>query len=231
MTPPSLEYTGLDVLETLGAARNYNRYLTDLVEAGAADARTAVDFGAGIGTFSELIRQRGFHVRCVEADPHLAGRLRAESLETFTDLADLPDESVEYVFSLNVFEHIEDDCAVLQALAAKIRSGGRLLIYVPAFESLWTGLDDRLHHYRRYTSDSLRELVEHAGFRVERCRYADSLGYLAALIFKVIGNKEGKLSPLAVNAYDCLAIPVSIILDRISGGFLGKNVYAICTKA
>ncbi len=56
MTPPSLEYTGLDVLETLGAARNYNRYLTDLVEAGAADARTAVDFGAGIGTFSELIR-------------------------------------------------------------------------------------------------------------------------------------------------------------------------------
>ncbi len=119
----------------------------------------------------------------------------------------------------------------LQALAAKIRSGGRLLIYVPAFESLWTGLDDRLHHYRRYTSDSLRELVEHAGFRVERCRYADSLGYLAALIFKVIGNKEGKLSPLAVNAYDCLAIPVSIILDRISGGFLGKNVYAICTKA
>lgn len=230
MTSPGLEYTGLDVLETLGAARNYNRYLTDLVEAGAADSRTAVDFGAGIGTFSELVRQRGFLVRCIEADSYLTARLRASGFETLADFAELPDESVEYVFSLNVFEHIQDDCAVLRALAAKIARGGRLMIYVPAFESLWTGLDDRLHHYRRYTSDSLRELVETAGLRVEVCRYADSLGYPAALLFKAVGNKEGKLSPRAVSAYDRFAMPLSIALDRISGRSFGKNVYAFCRK-
>lgn len=230
MNRPSLEYAGLEILETLQEAYNYNRYLTDFCEKGAGETRDALDFGAGIGTFSDLVRQRGYRVRCVEADPYLAEHLREKGYETFADLADLPDESVDYAFSLNVFEHIENDRSVLRALAAKLRAGGRLMIYVPAFESLWTELDDRIHHFRRYTRASLQDLIASAGLQTEECQYADSLGYLAALAFKMIGSRDGNLSPFAVRAYDRFVMPLSIALDKIVSGFFGKNVYAICRK-
>ena len=230
MSSHGLEYTGLEILQILQEARNYNRYLADLCERAAGQTRDALDFGAGIGTFAELIRDRGFAVRCVEADAHLAERLRHNGFETFIDLSSIADSSTDYVYTLNVFEHIEDDRSVLQTLAAKLRLGGRLLVYVPAFEFLWSALDDRVQHHRRYTRTTLRDLLTSAGLQVEECRYADSLGYLAALLFKLAGNREGNLSPTAVRAYDRFAMPFSIALDKVACRFLGKNVYAICRK-
>lgn len=230
MNSSRLEYTGLDILQTLQEARNYNRYLTDLCQRAAGAERTALDFGAGIGTFPDLLKDRGFALRCVEPDQHLAARLREKGYETVTDLADFADGSINFAYSLNVFEHIEDDRAVLGTLAAKLRPGARLLIYVPAFASLWTELDDRVQHYRRYTRATLATLVVNAGLQLEECRYVDSLGFLATLAFKLLGNKSGSLSPTAVRTYDRVAMPLSIALDKVSSGF-GKNVYAICRKA
>ena len=230
MSSPHLEYTGLDILETLQEARNYNRYLTDLCQRAAGPTRAALDFGAGIGTFADLVRARGFAVRCVEADAHLAEYLTNKGFETFIDLANVADGSIAYVYTLNVFEHIKDDRSVLQTLAAKLQPGGRLLIYVPAFECLWSGLDDRVQHHRRYTRATLGALLESAGLQIQECRYADSLGYLAAFLFKLAGNKEGNLSPTAVRVYDRLAVPLSIALDRFTHLVFGKNVYAICQK-
>ena len=230
MRPAELEYSGVDVLEALQEAENYNSYLTALVARCAGSERCVLDFGAGIGTFSDLLQQRGFQVRCVEPDERLAGRLRSKGFQTVTDLTELPDESLDFVFTLNVFEHIENDAQVMQVLVRKLKADGRLLIYVPAYDSLWTALDERVHHYRRYTSASLRALVATAGLEPVECRYADSLGYLAAWVFKFIGNKEGKLSPRAVRLYDRFVMPLSIVLDGIFSRFLGKNVYALCTK-
>ena len=231
MSAAGLEYTGLDILRALEEARNYNRSLADLCERAAGTARVVVDFGAGIGTFSDLLQDRGFAVRCVEPDGHLASRLREKGYETFTDLAELPDGSIAYAYTLNVFEHIEDDRTALRALVAKLRPGARLLIYVPAFAALWTGLDDRVRHYRRYTRATLGALAASAGLQVDECRYADSLGFFATIAFRLIGDKGGNISPAAIKAYDRFAIPLSMALDKITAPFFGKNDYAICTKA
>ena len=230
MTEAELEYTGIDVLEALQEARNYNRYLTKLVTKYAGGARCLLDFGAGIGTFGDLVRQEGFEVRCVEADEGLARRLRNKGFETISNLEVLPDSSFDFIFSLNVFEHIENDEEVMRTLANKLREGGRLLVYVPALESLWTSLDDRVQHFRRYTAASLRTLVTTAGLEPTECRYADSLGFLAAWVFKIFGNREGKLSPHGIRFYDRLVMPLSIALDTVSRGFVGKNVYLLSTK-
>jgi len=230
MKSAALEYEGVDVLEALEEARNYNRYLTALVVRCAGSVRCVLDFGAGIGTFSALVRDRGFHVRCLEVDERLAVILRSKGFETATDPGELLDESLDFIFTLNVFEHIENDAQVMRILANKLRMGGQLLAYVPALESLWTALDDRVRHYRRYTRASLTGLVESAGLEPIECRYADSLGCLAAWAFKLFGNKEGKLSSGAVRLYDRFVIPFSIVLDVVSRGFIGKNVYVLSKK-
>jgi len=230
MSTPQLTYTGVDVLETLDRATNYNSLLLDLILDSSGDCKRMLDFGAGIGTFAKLLRNRGVDVVCVEPDALLANRLVRDGFLTFNDLDEVPDGSFEFIFTLNILEHIEDDRATSCSLAAKLAKGGRLLIYVPAFECLWTGLDKRLEHYRRYHRPRLERLARSAGLAVWKTRYADSLGFFATLGFKLFGNKNGDLSARAVNFYDRHIVPLSRSLDVVFGRLFGKNVYLIASK-
>jgi len=230
MSTPQLTYTGVDVLETLDRATNYNSLLLDLILDNSGDCTRMLDFGAGIGTFAKLLRNRSIDVVCVEPDALLANGLVRDGFLTFSDLNEVPDGSFDFIFTLNVLEHIEDDETSFRRLAAKLARGGQLLIYVPAFQCLWTTLDERLKHYRRYRPRELERLARSAGLTLWKTRYADSLGFFATLGFKVFGNKNGDLSARAVNFYDRYIVPLSRSLDFVFGRLFGKNVYLIASK-
>src|SRR5262245_18529388 len=131
-------------------AINYNRFLGELARADAMPGRTIVDFGAGIGTFSPQLATSRFPVTCVEADARLRGGLENKGLPVRGSLDELPNGSVDYLYSLNVLEHIEDDAAIVHVWARKLRPGGRLLVYVPAFNILFSSMDRKVGHFRRY---------------------------------------------------------------------------------
>jgi len=230
MSTPQLTYTGVDVLETLDRATNYNSLLLDLILANSVDCTRMLDFGAGIGTFAKLLRNRGVDVVCVEPDALLANGLVRDGFLTFNDLNQVPDGSFDFIFTLNVLEHIEDDETSFRRLATKLARGGQLLIYVPAFQFLWTSLDERLKHYRRYRRQELERLADYAALIVWKTRYADSLGFFATLGFKLFGKKNGDLSARAVNFYDRYIVPLSRSFDFVFGRLFGKNVYLIASK-
>ena len=230
MSDAQLIYSGLDVLEALNGAANYNSLLLDLIIQSAGDCHRMLDFGAGIGTFSKALRTRGVEVICVESDPYLANALARDGFQTFRHLSQVQDGSFEFIFALNVLEHIEDDLATTQRLAAKLKKHGRLLVYVPAFQCLWTSLDDKLKHYRRYRRVDLTGLVRSTGLSVSKSCYADSLGFFAAWGFKILGNKSGDLSAGAVSLYDGYIVPLSRRLDSVLARWIGKNVYVVASK-
>ena len=230
MSAPKLSYTGLDILQALDRATNYNALLLDLVLRSASDRCRMLDFGAGIGTFAKLLRNKGVDVTCVEPDPYLADALAHDGFAVFRDLDQIPDSSFEFIVTANVLEHIEDDRATLCQLGAKLTKHGRLLVYVPAFKCLWTSLDDKLKHYRRYRRADLESLVRSAGLSVLESRYVDSFGFFAAVGFKIFGNKYGHLSTHAIALYDRYAVPPSRVLDHLLGRLLGKNVYIVALK-
>ena len=230
MSASQLSYTGIDVLETLEGATNYNSLLLNLILENSQGRSRMLDFGAGTGTFAKLLRTKGIDLVCVEPDTHLAERLIRDGFLTFNDLSDVPDSSFEFIFTLNVLEHVEDEWTSFCRLASKLTKGGRLLVYVPAFQILWTSLDERVGHYRRYRRASLERLARSAGLGVCRTRYVDSLGFFAALGFKVFGSKNGHLSARAVSLYDRCVVPLSRLLDSLMGRLFGKNVYLIATK-
>lgn len=230
MNAPELSYSGIDILETLEGATNYNSLLLDLVRKSSQGRSRMLDFGAGTGTFAKLLRSKGVDVVCVEPDTHLAERLIRDGFLTFNDLNDVPDASFEFIFSLNVLEHVDDDCTSFHQLSSKLAQDGRLLVYVPAFQILWTILDQKLKHYRRYRRAGLERLSRSAGLRVCETRYVDSLGFFAALGFKIFGSKNGHLSARAVSLYDRCVVPVTRLLDLLVGRLFGKNVYLIASK-
>ena len=131
-------YTGVDNLEVMQEAVNYNRFLLDTVRRHAPASGKVLDFGAGSGQFAAPLKQLGMDLTALEPDQLLQQRLRAQGLHAVGSIEEVPDGSLDFIYTLNVLEHIEDDAQALRQLYAKLAPGGRLLVYVPAFPLLYT---------------------------------------------------------------------------------------------
>jgi SAM-dependent methyltransferase len=220
-------YTGVENLEVMREAENYNRYLLGLVERHARGAKRMIDFGAGSGTFAVPCAAAGFDVTAVEPDERLRALLVASGVRAVADTAALPDADFPYAYTLNVLEHIPADVDALRALRAKLAPDARLFVYVPAFPLLYTSMDAKVRHVRRYTRATLRASLDAAGYEVEAIRYADSLGFAATLFFKAIDNGRGDVNRSMLKLYDRLVLPVSLALDTLTHRWFGKNLIAV----
>jgi SAM-dependent methyltransferase len=232
MPEESFEYTGRDNLEVMAEARNYNEFLVQEVlgSAGSVGGVKFLDFGAGAGVYAGMLQEAGADVECLEPDRTLQSAIRSRDLLVVEDAAALVDESYDVVYSLNVFEHIEDDAEAARTVFAKLKPGGTFLLYVPAFMLLFSSMDRKVEHLRRYRQGPLLDLVRAAGFDVVASRYCDPLGFFAALVFRFVGNDGGDLNPRMIKIFDRLVFPLSRVLERLTGPFFGKNVLVVARK-
>lgn len=219
-----------DLIEVMDEAKRYNAFLIDLVSSELRGCRRVADFGAGDGRIAAAIKLRGFDVQAIEPDPVLRETIQARGLRVISDLSAEIREKVDGVYSLNVLEHIDNDRAALRQLREILRPEGRLVIYVPAFQVLFSANDKRVGHVRRYRRKGLRTIVQAAGFTIKRAEYVDSLGFLAALIYRVLGSAAGDLNPAAVRAYDRVVFPISRVLDKVLHNIFGKNLLLVATR-
>ena len=221
------KYTGTENLEVMVDATNYNDFLVSIIEKEITPNSIVVDFGAGIGTFAKKIKLLGHLVHCVESDSHQLNQILALDLPASLNLEDFHNNSIDLIYSLNVLEHIENDTAIINDFYNKVKPGGFILIYVPAFNILYSSMDKTVGHVRRYTRSSLEEKVISSGFTVVRNDYVDSLGFFASLLFKLIGNDKGTINRGALIFYDRFIFPLSRLFDIIFRKSFGKNVFLI----
>jgi SAM-dependent methyltransferase len=221
------EYPGTDTLETMREAVNYNRFLVTLIRSYAHTSDKIADFGAGLGTYAAPLAQAGFDVTCVEPDSRNAAAIAAQGLPVVDSSAALPAQGIDYAYSLNVLEHIVDDGAALREWVSRLKYGGRMLLYVPAFNLLFSSMDRHVGHQRRYTRSSLAAVARTAGLTVERTRYVDCAGFMAALLYRALRIESGEVNVSALRAFDRYAFPASRIGDLALGHFFGKNVLLV----
>jgi 2-polyprenyl-3-methyl-5-hydroxy-6-metoxy-1,4-benzoquinol methylase len=223
------EYSGVENLEAMKEAQNYNRFLLNLVRRYLV-GNEILDFGAGTGTFAMPLQTTGVTVACVEPDSRLRSHLSSAGLTTHADIAAVAANSIDCSYSMNVLEHVEDDRAALAAIYEKIRPGGRIIIYVPAFDVLYSKMDELVGHYRRYRRKDLVAKMTAANFQIDTATYVDSLGFFSALVYRWLGNNTGVISAGSVKIYDRVVFPLSRILDRIVLGSFGKNLLVVGTR-
>lgn len=70
------------------------------------------------------------------------------------------------VVMLDVIEHVDDDRALLDAVARLQAPGGHLVMTVPTHPREWRWDDKVYGHLRRYEPDALRDLLRAAGYDV-----------------------------------------------------------------
>lgn len=237
MTEENFEYSGTPELkETENSLPAYNSYLVNniakLVPKNKAEFRV-LDFGSGIGTLATLLHDKvNAQVFCFEIDQEQSAECNRRGFRTFSDEKQLLEEKFDLIYSSNVLEHIEDDYAAVFKLHSILKDDGVIFTYVPAFNFLWTEMDTKVGHHRRYNKTQLRNLFLQNNFKIEKIRYVDCLGVLAMLLVKVIGfnSKSGLGNSTSLKFYDKIVWPTSKILDVVFKSLIGKNLLCIATK-
>jgi SAM-dependent methyltransferase len=152
-----------------------------------------LEIGAGTGGNLAMLSRYG-SVDGIEHDPE-ARRLAARKNPIPLLEGSLPDHlptgrgTYDLVCMFDVLEHIADDEAALAAVRQAVKPGGRLILTVPAYPWLWSAHDVQLHHRRRYTAASLRNVAARAGFGCARISYFNS--FLMPLV--IIGRLVDRL--------------------------------------
>ena len=222
----------MENLDVMSYAVRYNRFLLQQLEMAVTDApsnQSALDFGAGNGRFLSQMSSRFQTMLAVETDGEYQEILRGLNASVFAELASIPNNSVDVAWSFNVLEHIQDDQEALTELVAKLKPGGQLVIFVPAFKCLYSRMDKMVGHVRRYRIDDLRQKTINAGAFVISARYADSLGFMAAAAYRVLGG-SGVLTASSIRFYDQFIFPPSTVIDKLVSPFFGKSVLLRAVK-
>ena len=131
---------------------------------------TVVDIGSGSGFFAlELEKKYGAQIEKIYlVDTGYSEAEMAATRDTKIEKVHAIPARIEngLVVLMDVLEHLEDDLVMLQSVrAACVGDNNHFFITVPAFQSLWSGHDVFLGHYRRYRIPMLRDVLRRAGFR------------------------------------------------------------------
>ena len=219
-------------LDALTAAKNYQSSILRLITRNlpfehARWKSPVLDFGAGHGDYALHMGKRGYDVQVLEPDPACQGELKKRGLSTLSVMAP---GAYRAIYSLNVFEHIEDDAEALQRCYRALLPGGRLFLYVPAHEEIWTALDDAVGHRRRYTQGGLRKLLTDGGFRVLGSGEHDYAGYWVSRWFARDRGKPVRVTTARVLIFDRVVFPLGPLIRWIYPGSPGKNVWIVGEK-
>jgi len=140
-----------------------------------------LEVGCGSGNVLRVLQRlasgRG-RVEGLELSGQAAGAARARTGLRVTSgyLADVdPAASFDLIAAFDVLEHIADEAAVLTQIRERLRAGGRLILTVPAHQSLWSSFDVASGHERRYTLRTLSRALRASGFEIEYLSYFMSL--------------------------------------------------------
>jgi SAM-dependent methyltransferase len=134
-----------------------------------------LDFGCGGGRFLQAMQRAGWQVTGVDASAAAVQTVRQELglpvVQGSLPHAGLTDGSFDVVTMNHSLEHVHQPVDVLRAAWRLLAPGGKVVVAVPNMDSLafrWFGRSwfalDLPRHLTHFTPDTLRRMLEHAGF-------------------------------------------------------------------
>lgn len=103
-------------------------------------------------------------------------------------------QSFDLIYSSDCLEHLERDEEALANWYSLLKPGGQIIIFVPAYQFLWSKHDDVNLHYRRYTSSNLSKKLKKQNFKVKKAGYWNFLLFLPIAGVRLLGNVFGSKS-------------------------------------
>jgi SAM-dependent methyltransferase len=144
---------------------------------GAGPRGLVLDVGCGTGAGYPVVARCGTPVGMDPSERALryaAGRGYQHLVQADGTALPFGSGAFAWVAALDILEHL-DDAAAAPELVRVLEPGGRALVTVPAFPSLWGPQDVAAQHLRRYRRGQLERLLTGAGLEIVRRTYINSL--------------------------------------------------------
>lgn len=230
---PSAEYTVRDQ-ERMRFATNYFDWQARLVLPHVG--RRVIEIGCGLGNFTRYLADRELVVgidiepACAEQWQRAYPRHTGASMDvTQPEFLELKQHRPDTVVCLNVLEHVEDDITALRHMHAVLPAGGRAILIIPAYESLYGPIDHNLGHYRRYSKKPFADLARRLGFR-PALKYMNMVGCVGWWVnAKVLRRTEQ--SEEQIKLFDSVIVPVLSRVEAAVEPPFGQSIFAVLEKA
>lgn len=122
---------GTDPAPCIAASRTYHQSLVDLLRKQGV-AGEVLDYGAGWGGLTGLLREGGFRVRGLELGAEMVAHCQREGLPVEAkQLPDLDANAIDAIVMAHVFEHLVNHDAWLQQARRVLRPQGLLVTMQP----------------------------------------------------------------------------------------------------
>jgi ubiquinone/menaquinone biosynthesis C-methylase UbiE len=217
--------------------KNYNRWIYENIR--EALGKRILEIGCGIGAMIDLASARGRKITGVDIDEHFLTRSKLKYAKNAdikiikSDCMDLDRKfkkgSFDTVTIINVLEHIKRQEKAVRIMNKLLSAGGKLTVFVPAFQCIFGKLDKDLGHYRRYTKTTLRKVLEQNGFEIEKMHYMNFIGFFGWYFnSKLLGRG---LTPVRQSLFfDKYIVPAEKMIEKIIKPPIGQSIIAIAVK-
>ncbi len=225
---------------------NYRKYQYDLI--GKHIGKNILEVGSGDRSFTNQIVKNAKGVeRIISIEPS------ATLMDLYQDKYKLPDYVkltadnlfdikpetyglFDTIILIHVLEHVEKDREAVSHLHSLLKPGGKVLIEVPAMQSLFSVHDKMLGHYRRYNKRNFRAMVDDNLFTTKKLWFQDAIGMVGSFIFfkmKKIELKSDAGVDLVKNQgklYDKYLIPIENFYEKFITLPFGLSITGILEK-
>jgi glycosyltransferase involved in cell wall biosynthesis len=175
---------GSHILHSLERAQRLNRWMTDTIAPHVGSR--VLEIGAGIGNITGSLIPRDRYL-VTDINPHYIDYLHSFAMgKPYLEVQplDLMDTArfealagqFDTVVCLNVLEHVSDPLRALSNIRLALAPGGRVVLYVPQHQHLYSTLDEVLGHRCRYDEGTLRRELGASGFELEHLQQFNRFG-------------------------------------------------------
>lgn len=208
------------LISMLSRAKKYNKYTAELIKPHLGDS--VLELASGVGSITRKLLPKTNYF-ATENNPLYLNALQnlRESRPflrvSYLDIQHLEDSgsygSFDSIICINIVEHSKDDKNVMKNIYGLLNPGGSAVILVPNCPFLFSRLDKKLGHYRRYSRKTLIGLAEETGFKLKKIIPLNRLGSLAWLISAKILRKR-KISRMQLRTMDH-SVPILKLIDKV----------------
>jgi len=226
-----MDYIG-EELEAFDKAHIWRKYIYFLIKKFLK--KDILEVGAGIGSFTNNYITQDRNITLTDLDTYNVTLLEKKftinnNVKVLKCFVNEIDSAFDNILYLNVLEHIEDDAGELNKALEKLKTGGTLIVLVPAHQKLYGPMDKAVGHFKRYDLNFFKNLnLKNAN--IEKLYCLDCAGYLLYFLNKIFFKEEVYPSSFKILIWDKIFTPITIILDKLLRYKFGKNVMCVIRK-
>ena len=217
-------------LQSFDNANNFRNYQFSLFKKYIRGE--VAEVGPGNGSLVKLYNNKVKKIYLFEPSKNLFINLKKKlkknkKIYFFNKKLKFKTNSYNTILYLDVLEHIKNDKLEITKAYKALKTGGHLIINVPAFQHLYSQFDKDINHYRRYNKSKIREITKN--FNIIEIKYFDTVGYMLSLLSKIFITDYKKNFKKKIMLWNSL-IFFSKILDYLLFNLFGKSLLIVIRK-